>query len=88
MERCFALHPNRRNPYAYALLLGEMRAALNAAEARQIQLRCADAADFLERQPGESFTGFSLSNILDGTNRRTRGDYSLRCNMLLHLGRR
>ena len=68
MERCFALHPNRRNPYAYALLLGEMPAPQDAAEAPQIQLRCADAADFLERQPGASFTGFSLSNILDGAN--------------------
>lgn len=68
MERCFALHPNRRNPYAYALLLGDMPAARDAAEAPQIQLRCADAADFLERQPGASFTGFSLSNILDGAN--------------------
>ncbi len=68
MERCFALHPNRRNPYAYALLLGDMPAARDAAEAPQIQLRCADAADFLERQPAGSFTGFSLSNILDGAN--------------------
>ena len=68
MERCFALHPNRRNPYAYALLLGDMPAARDAAGAPQIQLQCADAADFLERQPGASFTGFSLSNILDGAN--------------------
>jgi S-adenosylmethionine:diacylglycerol 3-amino-3-carboxypropyl transferase len=68
MERCFALHPNRRNPYAYALLLGDMPAARDAAGAPQIQLRCADAADFLERQPAGSFTGFSLSNILDGAN--------------------
>jgi S-adenosylmethionine:diacylglycerol 3-amino-3-carboxypropyl transferase len=68
MKRCFALHPNRRNPYAYALLLGNMPAARDAAEAPQIQLQCADAADFLERQPAGSFTGFSLSNILDGAN--------------------
>ena len=68
MERCFALHPNRRNPYSHALLLGDMPAARNAAEAPRIQLRCADAADFLERQPAASFTGFSLSNILDGAN--------------------
>ena len=68
MERCFALHPNCSNPYARALLLGEIRPAPAAPELRQIELRCADAADFLERQPAGSFTGFSLSNILDGTN--------------------
>jgi S-adenosylmethionine:diacylglycerol 3-amino-3-carboxypropyl transferase len=68
MERCFALHPNRSNPYAHALLLGEMRSAPDAPKLRQIQLECADAADFLERQPSGSFSGFSLSNILDGTN--------------------
>jgi S-adenosylmethionine:diacylglycerol 3-amino-3-carboxypropyl transferase len=68
MERCFALHSNRRNPYAHALLLGEMRSAPEVPELRQIQTLCADAADFLEQQPAGSFTGFSLSNILDGTN--------------------
>jgi S-adenosylmethionine:diacylglycerol 3-amino-3-carboxypropyl transferase len=67
MERCFALHPNRRNPYAHALLLGEMRSA-SELSGRQIEVQCADAADFLERQPAGSFTGFSLSNILDGAN--------------------
>jgi S-adenosylmethionine:diacylglycerol 3-amino-3-carboxypropyl transferase len=68
MERCFALHPNRRNPYAHALLRGEARCAPSAPEIRRIQLECADAADFLERQGAGSFTGFSLSNILDGAN--------------------
>jgi S-adenosylmethionine:diacylglycerol 3-amino-3-carboxypropyl transferase len=68
MERCFALHPNRTNPYAHALLLGELRFEPDAPELRNIQLRCADAADFLERQQAGSFTGFSLSNILDGAN--------------------
>jgi S-adenosylmethionine:diacylglycerol 3-amino-3-carboxypropyl transferase len=68
MERCFTLHPNCRNPYARALLLGEMRSEPNATAPRQIQPRCADAADFLEHQPAGSLTGFSLSNILDGTN--------------------
>jgi S-adenosylmethionine:diacylglycerol 3-amino-3-carboxypropyl transferase len=68
MERCFARHPNCKNPYAYALLFGDMLAARDAAEVPQIQLRCADAADFLERQPAASFNGFSLSNILDGAN--------------------
>lgn len=68
MERCFALHANRSNPYAHALFLGEMRSAPDPPNRRQIQLQCADAADFLEREPAGSFTGFSLSNILDGTN--------------------
>jgi S-adenosylmethionine:diacylglycerol 3-amino-3-carboxypropyl transferase len=67
MERCFALHPNRSNPYAHALLLGEMRSALEPPGSR-IEVHCADATDFLERQPAGSFTGFSLSNILDGAN--------------------
>ena len=30
MERCFPLHPNRTNPYAHALLLGDMRSALDS----------------------------------------------------------
>jgi S-adenosylmethionine:diacylglycerol 3-amino-3-carboxypropyl transferase len=68
MERCFALHPNRRNPYAYALLVGDMPSVPDDSNFRQIDVRCADAADFLERQPSGSFTGFSFSNILDGAN--------------------
>jgi S-adenosylmethionine:diacylglycerol 3-amino-3-carboxypropyl transferase len=68
MERCFALHPNLKNPYAHALLAGAMRSAWDEPALKQIDVRCADAADFLERQPAASFTGFSLSNILDGTN--------------------
>jgi hypothetical protein len=43
-------------------------AALRVLPLRQIEVRCDDAADFLEHQPAGSFTGFSLSNILDGTN--------------------
>jgi S-adenosylmethionine:diacylglycerol 3-amino-3-carboxypropyl transferase len=68
MERCFALHPNRRNPYAYALLAGDTRFGSDNPALQRIEVRCADAADFLERQPAASFTGFSLSNILDGAN--------------------
>lgn len=68
MERCFGLHANRTNPYAYALLVGDMRSATDDPDLPQIELRCADAADFLEGQPAGSFTGFSLSNILDGAN--------------------
>jgi S-adenosylmethionine:diacylglycerol 3-amino-3-carboxypropyl transferase len=68
MERCFSLHSNRENPYARALLLGDMPSAQNAEQVGSIQLVCADAAAFLEDQPSGSFTGFSLSNILDGAN--------------------
>jgi S-adenosylmethionine:diacylglycerol 3-amino-3-carboxypropyl transferase len=67
MERCFARHPNRSNPYAFALLLGEARFASEIPQTR-IELQCADAAAFLEHQTAGSFTGFSLSNILDGAN--------------------
>ncbi|MGE5213055.1 MAG: DUF3419 family protein [Nitrospirota bacterium] len=67
MERCFALHPNCNNPYAHALLLGEMASESEIPE-RRIAVQCADAADFLERQSADTFTGFSLSNILDGAN--------------------
>lgn len=68
MERCFTLHCNRKNPYARALLLGEMCFEQNLPEAGRVQLECADAATFLESQPAGSFTGVSLSNILDGAN--------------------
>jgi S-adenosylmethionine:diacylglycerol 3-amino-3-carboxypropyl transferase len=68
MERCFALHPNRTNAYAHALFLGKMPSAPPARQIRGIELAYADAADFLERQPAGSFSGFSLSNIVDGTN--------------------
>jgi S-adenosylmethionine:diacylglycerol 3-amino-3-carboxypropyl transferase len=66
MERCFAIHPNRDNPYARALFLGELPAAGAPAGAKSIRLECADAAAFLENEPAGGFTGFSLSNILDG----------------------
>ncbi len=69
MERCFGLHPNSSNPYARALLLGETSAIENQNTLRPFDLVCADAAAFLENQPPGSFTGFSLSNILDGANR-------------------
>jgi S-adenosylmethionine:diacylglycerol 3-amino-3-carboxypropyl transferase len=70
MERCFALHPNRTNSYAHALLLGDdvntgEAATLGAASPR-VELVADDAASYLERCTASTFDGFSLSNILDG----------------------
>lgn len=66
MARCFARYPNRDNPYARALLGGELPHAAVPAEAREVRLVHADAAAFLAQQPAGSFDGFALSNILDG----------------------
>lgn len=68
MERCFALHPNRDNPYARALLLGELSSDVPPPEAQDIHLVNADAAAFLEEEPPGSFDALTLSNILDGTD--------------------
>jgi len=66
MERCFARHPNRTNPYARALLLGELSDEPPPPEASEIRLVNADAAAYLDGAPPGSFDGFALSNILDG----------------------
>ncbi len=69
MERCFALFSNRTNPYARALLLGEMPTEPLPREVENVRRVHADATTFLESQPAGSFDGFALSNILDGVSR-------------------
>jgi S-adenosylmethionine:diacylglycerol 3-amino-3-carboxypropyl transferase len=68
MERGFATHPNRSNPFAQALYRGTMPRETDYPAPSQVRLVCADAADFLEGQPAGSFGGFALSNIFDGAN--------------------
>lgn len=68
LDRGFATFPNRGNPWARALLLGEGDPAVDDAPPPpgKIHLVAADAAGYLEAQPAGSFHGFTLSNILDG----------------------
>ena len=68
MERCFARHPNRSNPYARSLLLGELSSEPPPPQAKDIRLVHADAAGFLENELPASYDGFTLSNILDGVD--------------------
>lgn len=70
MQRCFARHANRTNPFAHALLSGFDTADVEGEPTRgarlALHLVVGDAAQYLERCPPRSFSGFSLSNILDG----------------------
>lgn len=78
LKRCFERHPNRDNPYAWALLLAsnppDTPAELPPRSPEALELVVDDAASYLERCPRGTFAGFSLSNILDGA----RPEYSER----------
>jgi hypothetical protein len=65
LERGVASHPNRDNPYARFLLLGDAEQPAPR-PGLDLTLVCADAAAFLEQCAPSSFDGFSLSNVLDG----------------------
>jgi hypothetical protein len=66
LERCWRTHPNRTNPYARALLLGDLSEGARPTRSKEIRFVCADAAAFLESCAPGTFDGFTLSNILDG----------------------
>lgn len=66
LARGFSHSPNRTNPWARALLLGELPLDVPPPEVKRVQLVHADAASFLEAQPAGGVEGFTLSNILDG----------------------
>jgi len=68
MRRCWAAHPNRSNPYAWELLLGERPAVASLQCFQSVRFVCADAAAYLERCSPASFDAFSLSNIVDGAS--------------------
>jgi S-adenosylmethionine:diacylglycerol 3-amino-3-carboxypropyl transferase len=72
LERCWRTHPNRTNPYARALLLGDVSEEPRRSASEPIRFVCADAAGFLESCAAGSFDGFTLSNILDGAPDRYR----------------
>jgi hypothetical protein len=72
MERCFARHPNRENPYATAFLTGRAPDRPLPPATTRIQLVHSDAAEFLEREPPGRFDGFALSNILDAAGEEYR----------------
>ncbi len=66
LQRGWANHANRSNPYAWRLLLGESRSASEPpAPAIRFAIRfaCADAAAYLESCGAASFDAFSLSYL-------------------------
>ncbi len=65
LERGWASHANRSNPYAWRLLLGETQFVAEPPRSA-IRFVCADAAAYLETCQAASFDAFSLSNISDG----------------------
>lgn len=72
LERGWSVHPNRRNPFAWELLLGRQPPAQASSQPNKepglASLACADAVEYLEACSPGAFGGFHLSNILDGAS--------------------
>ena len=70
LRRGLSRHPNRTNPYAWRLFLGEALLSTEPRAPRRgtVALACAEAASFLESGPPTAFDAFSLSNIFDGAS--------------------
>lgn len=70
LERTWAHHPNRDNPFAWRLLLGfdpppETLDATATQATSEIDFACADAAQYLDSGRPHRFDGFTLSNIVE-----------------------
>jgi len=64
LERGFARHPNNTNPYAHRLF-GRGLTPSGLPAASSIRFETANAVEFLQAMPANSFDAFSLSNIAD-----------------------
>jgi S-adenosylmethionine:diacylglycerol 3-amino-3-carboxypropyl transferase len=70
LERTWAHHPNRENPFVWRFLLGcdspaGMPDAGDGPATPEIDFVCADAVRFLDEGPPHRFDGFTLSNIVE-----------------------